>query len=225
MKFYGNEQKNHTFTHHSTIYSHWKQHWKQNVSGTLKWPTCRIHVHYLSDDQTNCRMYKCEWAAPTIRLSLSRFLELHQDAVTVFRVEKHHWLPMSAYSGLCWQSSDVLRFQVGYGGIDVVYLQPRRKNLCQAWWTEQDRLHSVSLMSPTEVQSKEHHAIHVTFDYRLYISQILIIQAISNQGIGFSSVMTIHCITYSSCGESSWFLSGEKLLCDTSWHNKILRKN
>lgn len=52
----------------------------------------------------------------------SRFLELHQDTITVFRMEKHHQLPMSTYPRLCCQSSNVLCFQVNDGSVDVVNL-------------------------------------------------------------------------------------------------------
>lgn len=64
-----------------------------------------------------------------VRLRRSCFLQLHQHAVTIFRMEKHHWFPMSAYPGLCRQSSDVLRFQVDYCSVYVVHLQPRAKLL------------------------------------------------------------------------------------------------
>lgn len=52
----------------------------------------------------------------------SGFLQLHQNTVTVFRVEKHHRLSVSAYPRLCCQSSDVLCFQVADGSVDVINL-------------------------------------------------------------------------------------------------------
>lgn len=65
----------------------------------------------------------------SVTLRCSCFLKLHQHTVTVFRMEKHHWFPMSTNSGLCWQSPDVFCFQVGYRSVYVVYLQQKEK--CQ----------------------------------------------------------------------------------------------
>lgn len=57
-----------------------------------------------------------------VTLAYSGFFELHQNSITVFRMEKHHWFPVSAYPSLCCQSSDVLCLQVGDGSVDVVNL-------------------------------------------------------------------------------------------------------
>lgn len=57
-----------------------------------------------------------------VTLAYSGFLKLHQNAITVFRMEKHHWFPVSSYPRLCCQSSDVLCLQVGNGGVDVMNL-------------------------------------------------------------------------------------------------------
>lgn len=94
----------------------------------------------MSDNQTDFRIYKCQLSVP-IRRGCSRFLQLHQHTVTVFRVKEHHWFPMSTYSRLWRQSSDVPGFQVGDCSIDVVNLQWKNKviqiwKLCICWMFE-----------------------------------------------------------------------------------------
>lgn len=138
-----------------------EQHWKQTERTTLRHLSemrsldfkCykdqyyKINICY-SGYQTDCRIFKCELTAPTIsvRLRCSRFLKLHQHTVTVFWMEKHHWFPMSAYSGLRWQSSDVLRFQVDYCSVNVVYLEIKRKIVNYSSSFVKSDAHSITLI-------------------------------------------------------------------------------
>lgn len=53
----------------------------------------------------------------------SRLLQLHQHTIAVFRMKEHHRLSMSAYPGLCRQSSDILCFKVLDRSVNVINLQ------------------------------------------------------------------------------------------------------
>lgn len=129
-----------------------EQHWKQTEMRSLDFKCYKdqyykINICY-SGYQTDCRIFKCELTASTIsvRLRCSRFLKLHQHTVTIFRMEKHHWFPMSAYSGLRWQSSDVLCFQVDYCSVNVVYLEIKRKTVNYSSNFVKSDAHSITLI-------------------------------------------------------------------------------